>query len=52
MELALAILLLAFSAFFSGSETAFTSLTLIDQKVLENKKGSRAKTPVFRELTL
>ena len=47
MELALAILLLAFSAFFSGSETAFTSLTLIDQKVLENKKGSRAKTALY-----
>ena len=47
MELALSVILLLLSAFFSGSETAFTSLTLIDQKILENKKGSRAKTALY-----
>ncbi len=47
MEIALALILLALSAFCSGSETAFTSLTLIDQKELEKKKGLRARTALY-----
>lgn len=47
MDLALFLILLALSAVFSASETAYTSLTLIDQKILENKKGRRAKTALY-----
>lgn len=47
MEIALLFILLALSAIFSSSETAYTSLTIIDQKELETKKGRRAKDALY-----
>lgn len=47
MKIAAIIFLIALSACFSASETAYTALTLIDQKTLERKRGRRAKAALY-----
>lgn len=42
-QLAVVIVLVVLSAIFSGTETAFTSLSMIQKKELEKKKGRSAK---------
>ncbi|MCR5731584.1 MAG: hemolysin family protein [Sphaerochaetaceae bacterium] len=43
LKLFITVILIILSAIFSGTETAFTSLSLIQKKELEERKGSKAK---------
>lgn len=47
LELFISVVLIFLSALFSGTETAFTSLSLIQKKEIEEMKGKQARTATY-----